>query len=118
MSDGNAPYHAHIYYSEGDRPAASALRDEFAARAGILFVGAMTDRGVGPHPIPQYEVHFRESSLDNVVAAIEAPDECVLEDLLRERPVADAPLHEREELAVVRDQLIDDRLGQGLDRIF
>ena len=72
MSDGNAPYHAHIYYSEGDRPAASALRDEFAARAGILFVGAMTDRGVGPHPIPQYEVHFRESSLDNVVAAIEA----------------------------------------------
>ncbi len=72
MSDGNAPYHAHIYYSEGDRLAASALRDELAARAGILFVGAMTDRGVGPHPIPQYEVHFRESSLDNVVAAIEA----------------------------------------------
>ena len=72
MSDDSAPYHAHIYYSEGDRLAASALRDEFAARTDILFVGAMTDRGVGPHPIPQYEVHFRESSLDNVVAVIEA----------------------------------------------
>jgi DOPA 4,5-dioxygenase len=72
MSDGSAPYHAHIYYSEVDRLAASLLRDEFAARTDILFVGAMTDRGVGPHPIPQYEVHFRESSLDSVVAAIEA----------------------------------------------
>jgi DOPA 4,5-dioxygenase len=71
MSDGNAPYHAHIYFSEDERPAASALRDEFAVRSGILFVGAMTDRGVGPHPIPQFEAHFRERSLDSVVAAIE-----------------------------------------------
>jgi len=71
MSDGNAPYHAHIYYSDSDRAAASALRDQFAARSDILFTGQMTDRGVGPHPIPQYEVHFRERSLDGVVAAIE-----------------------------------------------
>jgi aromatic ring-cleaving dioxygenase len=70
MSD--APYHAHIYYSGGDRAAASALRDRFAGDPGILFVGAMTDRGVGPHPVPQYEVHFRESSVDGVIAAIEA----------------------------------------------
>jgi DOPA 4,5-dioxygenase len=70
MSD--APYHAHIYYSDDDRAAASALRDRFVEEPGILFVGAMTDRGVGPHPIPQYEVHFRESSVDGVVAAIEA----------------------------------------------
>jgi len=72
MGDGDAPFHAHIYYSDEERPAASALRDEFAARPGILFVGAMTDRGVGPHPIPQYEVHFRQGSLGGVVAAIEA----------------------------------------------
>ena len=26
----------------------------------ILFVGRMMDEGVGPHPIPQYEVHFLE----------------------------------------------------------
>jgi len=49
------------------------LRAEFAAgRPKVLFVGRMTDRGVGPHPIPQYEIHFREASLAAVVAAIEA----------------------------------------------
>ena len=68
----DAPYHAHIYYSDADRAPASALRDRFSAQPDILFVGAMTDRGVGPHPIPQYEVHFREQSVDAVVAAIQA----------------------------------------------
>ncbi|HTK59007.1 MAG TPA: DOPA 4,5-dioxygenase family protein [Sphingomicrobium sp.] len=72
MSDATAPYHAHIYFSDLDRAAASALRDQFAARPDILFTGQMTDRGVGPHPVPQYEVHFRESSLDGVIAAIVA----------------------------------------------
>ena len=70
MSD--APYHAHIYYSDDERPAASALRDRFLAQGDILFVGQMTDRGVGPHPIPQYEVHFREPSVGIVMAAIES----------------------------------------------
>ncbi|MCL6740076.1 DOPA 4,5-dioxygenase family protein [Sphingomonas sp. RB56-2] len=69
---GDAPYHAHIYYSDGERSAASALRDQFTARPEILFTGQMTDRGVGPHPIPQYEVHFLGSSRDSVIAAIEA----------------------------------------------
>ena len=68
---GDAPYHAHIYYSDIDRAAANALRDRFSTQPEILFVGAMTDRGVGPHPIPQYEVHFREQSVDDVIAAIE-----------------------------------------------
>jgi len=48
------------------------LRDDFAGRPDILFVGQMTDRGVGPHPIPQYEVHFREASRPAVIEAIEA----------------------------------------------
>ena len=72
MADGAAPYHAHIYYAGDDRPAAEALRSEFDQHLEILFVGEMTDRGVGPHPIPQYEVHFREVSRPSVVAAIEA----------------------------------------------
>lgn len=68
-----APYHAHIYYSDGERPAAEALRSDFATgRPPALFVGRMTDGGVGPHPIPQFEVHFREPALAGVVAAIEA----------------------------------------------
>ena len=69
----DAPYHAHIYYSDEDRRAAEALREEFVAdRPEVLFVGRMMDRGVGPHPIPQFEVHFREGSRPGVVAAIEA----------------------------------------------
>jgi len=78
MADRDAPYHAHIYYSAKQRAAAGALRDAFVrmTKGGdeppILFVGRMEDRGVGPHPIPQYEVHFRKRSLLDVVAAIEA----------------------------------------------
>ncbi len=76
MAAGNAPYHAHIYYSDEERPAAETLHDEFQQRIGVdddqrvLFVGQMTDRGVGPHPIPQYEIHFLEPSLAKVVEAI------------------------------------------------
>ena len=69
----SAPFHAHIYYSEEDRAAAEALRDNFLARhSEVLFVGRMMDRGVGPHPIPQFEVHFLESARPEIAAAIEA----------------------------------------------
>jgi DOPA 4,5-dioxygenase len=73
VAAGDAPFHAHIYYTDADRPAARALRDQFAAgRPEVLFIGRMTDRGVGPHPIPQFEVHFPERSRDDVIAAIAA----------------------------------------------
>ena len=72
MGDGTAPFHAHVYYSSEERPAAERLRETFAGQPGVLFIGQMTDRGVGPHPIPQYELHFREVSQPSVVAAIEA----------------------------------------------
>lgn len=71
---GDAPCHAHIYFTAEQRPAAEALRDGFLLKAGpggeILFVGRMTDGKAGPHPIPQYEVHFLGRSLAGVVAAI------------------------------------------------
>lgn len=78
MADRDAPYHAHIYYSAEQRPAAEALRDAFVrlSAAGsephILFVGRLTDGRAGPHPIPQYEVHFLRGSLSGVISAIEA----------------------------------------------
>jgi aromatic ring-cleaving dioxygenase len=78
MADNDAPYHAHVYYSPGERAAAEALRQAFVALAGageapsVLFVGRMTEEGVGPHPLPQYEIHFRARSLEEVVARIEA----------------------------------------------
>src|SRR3569833_3344017 len=77
MVEGDAPYHAHIYYSADERAAAEALRERFVLRTRgeesvILFVGRMLDRGVGPHPIPQFEIHFRERAVPAVAAAIEA----------------------------------------------
>lgn len=70
MTDDDAPYHAHIYFSEDQHDAAEDLRTRFKAEANILFVGAMTAGKAGPHPIPQYEVHFLKASLDQVVERI------------------------------------------------
>jgi len=78
MTDGGAPFHAHIYYPADERHAAEALREDFMRQSTgegdleILFVGQMTEHGVGPHPLPQYEVHFLERSLPMVIAAIES----------------------------------------------
>ena len=72
MTDPDAPYHAHIYYDPDERPAAAALRAGFASDPAILFVGAMADRPIGPHPIAQFEVHFAGRSRDAVIASIEA----------------------------------------------
>jgi aromatic ring-cleaving dioxygenase len=72
MADDGAPWHAHIYYSAGQRPQARFLRERFEAQEGILFVGDMIDRGVGPHPIPQYEIHFLGRSAAQVIAMIES----------------------------------------------
>ncbi len=72
MTDPTAPYHAHIYYDAAERSVAAALREDFGRDPAILFVGSMTEGGVGPHPIAQYEVHFLGSAVPAVVAAIEA----------------------------------------------
>lgn len=71
MSEEEAPYHAHIYYCADERDTASALRDKFAQDPQVLFVGSLADRPIGPHPLPQFEVHFRERSVSRVTAVIE-----------------------------------------------
>ena len=92
---GAAPFHAHIYYSADERPVAQALRAEFQQRLSaegdqhVLFVGMMTDGAVGPHPIPQYEIHFLETSLSSVVAAIEKSDLRALVHPLTDDDLAD-----------------------------
>lgn len=95
MSGDSAPFHAHIYYSAGERPAAEALRAEFQNRLNaddgrrVLFVGQMTDSGVGPHPIPQYEIHFLKTSLAAVVEAIEQSGMRALVHALTDDDLAD-----------------------------
>jgi aromatic ring-cleaving dioxygenase len=64
MNDSNAPWHAHVYYAPGDRAHAAALRErllrlkESGTSPQLLFIGELRDHKVGPHPIPQFEVHF------------------------------------------------------------
>src|SRR3954452_6671435 len=70
MTPRDAPFHAHIYYAAGERDAAVALRAALPGMPGILFVGRMADGPVGPHPLPQFEVHFHEPAVEAVVAAI------------------------------------------------
>jgi len=71
----SAPYHAHIYYPLEERPAAEALRRRFQAMTvsgEVLYVGELRDRKVGPHPIPQFEIHFLEESLPELRPILEA----------------------------------------------
>ena len=71
----DSPCHAHVYFSPEEREAAERLRDSFVRRKEaadeIMFVGRMTEGKAGPHPIPQFEVHFLGRSFAGVVAAIE-----------------------------------------------
>lgn len=77
MTDPDAPYHAHIYFSAEQRPAAVALRETLQARIGgteapvIRFVGPLRDGPIGPHPMPQFETHFAESSRSAMIAMIQ-----------------------------------------------
>lgn len=95
MDDRDAPYHAHVYYISEQRSVAEALRGEFLrltsaeSERQILFVGQMTERGVGPHPIPQYEVHFLRRSLPSVVSMIEESGLRALVHPLTDDDVAD-----------------------------
>ena len=70
MSDPAAPWHAHIYCNAHERPTARALRDRFENNSSIHYMGAIAPGPVGPHPIPQFEIHFREDALAQVRALI------------------------------------------------
>jgi DOPA 4,5-dioxygenase len=75
---GQAPYHAHIYFDHRDRVAADSLHRWLSSArrsgelAGVLFVGEMRDRPVGPHPKPQFEIHFFSEALPSLLPLLEA----------------------------------------------
>jgi DOPA 4,5-dioxygenase len=95
MTAGNAPYHAHVYYSDAQRPAAVKLRDELVRRSAdgrephIMFAGTPTHGPAGPHPVGQYELHFREPSLGALIAALEASGLTALVHPLTDDDMAD-----------------------------
>jgi len=90
MTTERAPYHAHIYYESGSRGAAERLHRQFSnGSVGVLFVGEMRDTSVGPHPKPQFEIHFFEDALPMVVATIKAAGLTALVHPLTDDDVAD-----------------------------
>lgn len=96
MTDHDAPWHAHIYYAPDQREAAAALRDLFGRLDDmVLFVGRMMDQGVGPHPIPQYEIHFRERAVPEITAILESSGLRALIHPLTLDDLADHTIHAR-----------------------
>jgi aromatic ring-cleaving dioxygenase len=95
MADPDARWHAHIYYAPAQREAAAALRDRLGQHEAVIFVGRMMDHGVGPHPIPQYEIHFREAAVPEMTATLRASGLRVLIHPLTLDDLADHTTHAR-----------------------
>ena len=95
MTAERAPYHAHIYYEPGERAAAERLHKTLASARGVgnfasvLYVGALRDRSLGPHPKPQFEVHFREDALAGILTLLEASGLTALVHPLTDDDLAD-----------------------------
>ena len=95
MTRESAPYHAHIYYDLGERAAAERLHGKLSTAKGagdlrsVIFVGEMRDESVGPHPKPQFEVHFREDALPAVLPLIRASGLTALVHPLTDDDLAD-----------------------------
>jgi DOPA 4,5-dioxygenase len=95
MDNDNAPYHAHIYYTAETRAVAQALRQRFFAAKdsreipALVFVGALRDRKVGPHPIPQFEIHFAHAMLPLLLPLLEGSGLTVLVHPLTDDDLAD-----------------------------
>ena len=95
MDDKSAPYHAHIYYVPAEREQADTLRlrlgemKDSGEIAQLLFVGQLRDRKVGPHPIPQFEIHFTEDVLPAILPLIETSGLTALVHPLTDDDLAD-----------------------------
>jgi aromatic ring-cleaving dioxygenase len=71
MATERPPYHAHIYFEPGEPAVANRVRQLLSeSKLVVLFVGDLRDEPVGPHPKAQFEVHFREDALPQVISLI------------------------------------------------
>lgn len=77
MTEQDAPYHAHVYYMPETRAFAEATRLRLIERLEsgdipqLLFVGQLKDGKAGPHPIPQFEIHYTKAALPTILRLIE-----------------------------------------------
>jgi len=78
MTNPTDPYHAHVYFDESSLSVAQRLHHDLVdmlengSLPGLVLVGKMYNKGVGPHPKPQFEVQFVASALTRIVLLIKA----------------------------------------------
>ena len=95
MDDNSQPYHAHIYYVPETRGVAAQIRDQLSDKMAsgeipqLLFIGQMKDFKAGPHPIPQFEIHYTKAALPVIVSFIESTGLTALVHPLTDDDVAD-----------------------------
>ena len=95
MQSQDAPFHAHVYYTPETREAAVAFHSRLVSAmtidrsSGLIFVGQMRDYKVGPHPDPQFEVHFLEADLNKIVPVLKSSGLTVLVHPLTRDDLAD-----------------------------
>lgn len=85
----SVPFHAHVYFGAGERARAEALRSTLSTRDDVLFVGRMCDGPAGPHPVPQFEVHFDGAAIGALTPLFEASGLRVLIHPLTDDDLAD-----------------------------
>ena len=61
-----AGWHAHVYYDEGSRARAAAVREALDCRFRVK-LGRWRDEPVGPHPEPMYQVAFKPDQFAGIV---------------------------------------------------
>jgi DOPA 4,5-dioxygenase len=89
------PYHAHIYYDQESWDKARRLHQDLSDRivsgaiVDLLMVGRMYETGVGPHPVPQFEIHFLASALPVIKPLLETCGLTVLIHPLTDDDLAD-----------------------------
>lgn len=78
MTSPTDQYHAHIYFDQATFVQGQRLHDEFSrmlalgSLPNLLLVGTLFDRPVGPHPKPQFEIHFLASALAEITPILKA----------------------------------------------
>ncbi len=60
-------YHAHVYYDDASKPAATALRQAVGEGFDVK-IGSWHDEPVGPHPRWSYQLAFEPKLFGEIVA--------------------------------------------------
>jgi len=95
MTNPNNPWHAHVYYDIESWDTAQLVHQQFSDMvvtgtcAGLVLVGQMYERGVGPHLQPQFEIQFYESAVPRITKILEATGLTCLTHPLTDDDLAD-----------------------------